>query len=184
EHPDLPPVSDRNQIPLQVQDGPEILPGETPAAGDSDRLEAPLPDSVDPRTLAQREADLFAAWLLEGRVAGASVEAKIAVMIPEATLTGHSEDPAISADRNWVIPASDARHLAGDSRAVHDWYHATTSPTQTGPTQTTQTGPSTGSQSGSGDASPDILSITSTGRYAPARLRDALIFRDGVCQAP
>ncbi|MGQ7786198.1 HNH endonuclease signature motif containing protein, partial [Nesterenkonia sp. K-15-9-6] len=71
-------------------------------------------------------------------------------------------------DRNWVIPASDARHLAGDPRTCHDWYQATTGP----------------HQPGAGDVSPDILSITYTGRYAPARLRDAIIFRDGVCQAP
>ncbi|WP_344744020.1 HNH endonuclease signature motif containing protein [Nesterenkonia aethiopica] len=119
------------------------------------------------------EADLFAAWLLSGRVEGAPVEAKIAVMIPETTLTGHSDDPGISADRNWVIPANDARHLAGDPRTCHDWYHATTSPPQPGPIQP-----------GAGDVSPDILAITYTGRYAPARLRDAIIFRDGVCQAP
>ncbi|WP_344744548.1 HNH endonuclease signature motif containing protein [Nesterenkonia aethiopica] len=124
------------------------------------------------------EADLFASWLLSGRVEGAPVEAKIAVMIPETTLTGHSDDPGISADRNWVIPASDVRHLAGDPRTCHDWYHATTSPPQPGPIQP---GPH---RPGAGDVSPDILSITYTGRYAPARLRDAIIFRDGVCQAP
>ncbi|GAA3170608.1 hypothetical protein GCM10010467_00490 [Actinocorallia glomerata] len=101
------------------------------------------------------------------------MEAKIAVMIPETTLTGHSEDPGISADRNWVIPASDARHLAGDPRTCHDWYQATTSQTQPGPIQP-----------GAGDVSPNILAITYTGRYAPARLRDAIIFRDGTCQAP
>ncbi|MGQ7788566.1 HNH endonuclease signature motif containing protein [Nesterenkonia sp. K-15-9-6] len=204
EHPELPPITDQtgpaagpitsDLVPVQVQDGPEVLPGETPAPGDSDRLETPTAptadtadtadtaESRDCRTLAQLEADLFAAWLLDGRVEGAPVEAKIAVMIPETTLTGHSDAPGISADRNWVIPASDARHLAGDPRTCHDWYHATT-PATTSPTQPSPIQPSP-IQPSAEDASPDILSITYTGRYAPARLRDAIIFRDGVCQAP
>ncbi|WP_344685257.1 HNH endonuclease signature motif containing protein, partial [Actinocorallia glomerata] len=212
EHPELPRITDQidaagpirgaTRIPVQVQDGPEVLPGETPAPGDSDRLEPPPTDPTDardPRTLAQLEADLFASWLLSGRVEGAPVEAKIAVMIPETTLTGHSDDPGISADRNWVIPASDARHLAGDPRTCHDWYHATTSPTintDTSPDTSPGASPTPPSphqpsptppcpiQPGAGDVSPDVLAITYTGRYAPARLRDAIIFRDGVCQAP
>ncbi|WP_345478551.1 DUF222 domain-containing protein [Nesterenkonia rhizosphaerae] len=49
----------------------------------------------DPRTLAQREADLLAAWLRDGRVYDAAVDAKIMIMIPEATLTGDSDEPAM-----------------------------------------------------------------------------------------
>ncbi|WP_460690492.1 HNH endonuclease signature motif containing protein [Nesterenkonia suensis] len=188
---------DRGQsvVPVQVQDGPEILPGDTPPPGDADRLEL-APDDADCsdlRTLAQREADLFTAWLLVGRVDGAAIEAKIAVMIPEATLTGDSQAPGVSADRTWVIPPEDARHLAAqdqtpptstdgtDARpgtgagASHDWYQARYQPTQD-PAGSDGLDPT--------DDEADILSITYTGRYAPARLRDAITFRDGTCRAP
>ncbi len=121
----------------------------------------------DPRTLAQREADLLGAWLLDGRVARAPVEATIAVMIPEATLRGESSEPALSADRSWALPAETARKLAFAPGAQHQWYEAVS-----------RRSPETAE-----DADDDILSIRYTGRFAPRRLRDAIGFRDGTCRA-
>lgn len=113
----------------------------------------------------QREADLLAAWLRDGRVYAAPTEAKIMVMIPEATLSGESEEPAMAADRSWMLPADQARALASDPTANHQWYHGVVRHDRK-------------------TADYDLLSARYLGRYPPARLRDALVFRDGVCQAP
>ncbi|GAA1176600.1 hypothetical protein GCM10009674_11860 [Nesterenkonia xinjiangensis] len=188
--------------PIQVQDGPECLPHQahdsaaathnhtgTDAGTDVDAVR----EAGDTRTLSQREADLFCAWLLDGRVEGASIEAKIAIMIPEATLNGDSQAPGISADRTWVIPAADARHLAaqtltqntsqntGQDRGLHHWYQAYYRPTPDPVGRSAAAG-----DDGLGPTADeaDILSVTYQGRYAPARLRDAITFRDGTCQAP
>src|SRR5690625_4779333 len=122
-------------------------------------------DPSDGRTLAQREADLFSAWLRTGDTPEEGVtpvEAKIMLMIPETTLTGETEEPAMAADRSWMLTADQARTLAADPGAVHDWYQGRVRPHP-------------------GDADVDLLSATHVGRYPPARLRDALIFRHGVC---
>ncbi|GAA4922382.1 HNH endonuclease signature motif containing protein [Nesterenkonia rhizosphaerae] len=122
------------------------------------------PGASDPRTLAQRVADLFTAWLRDGRVYDAAVDAKIMIMIPEATLTGDSDEPAMAADRSWMIPAHQARHVAADPEANHHWYQGR-------------------SRKDSRNAEYDLLSARYIGRYPPEHLRDALIFRDGTCQA-
>ena len=85
------------------------------------------------------------------------------IMIPEATLTGDSDEPAIAADRSWALPADQARDLAANHDAEHEWYQGQV-----------RIQPS--------EADVDVLSVTYVGRYPPARLRDALTFRDGRCQ--
>lgn len=122
-------------------------------------------EQVDaPPTLAEREADLFSAWLRTTPLdEPAPVEAKIMIMIPEATLTGDSDEPAIAADRSWALPADQARDLAANHDAEHEWYQGQV-----------RIQPS--------EADVDVLSVTYVGRYPPARLRDALTFRDGRCQ--
>jgi 5-methylcytosine-specific restriction endonuclease McrA len=120
--------------------------------------------SGDGRSLGQREADLLAAWLRDGRVYTAPVEAKIMVMVPEATLTGDSEEPGVAADRSWRVPAGQLRALARDPEAEHEWYEGRVRRNRK-------------------EADYDLLSARYVGRYPPRRLRDALIFRDGVCQA-
>ncbi|GAA4927398.1 HNH endonuclease signature motif containing protein [Nesterenkonia rhizosphaerae] len=122
------------------------------------------PRTTDQRTLAQREADLLTAWLRDGRIYAAAVDAKIMIMIPEATLTGDSDEPAMAADRSWMIPAHQARNLAANPEANHHWYQGR-------------------SRKDSRNAEYDLLSARYIGRYPPAHLRDALIFRDGTCQA-
>lgn len=118
----------------------------------------------EPPTLAEREADLFSAWLRTTPLdEPAPIDAKIMIMIPETTLTGDTDEPALSADRSWALPADQARAVASDPAAAHEWYEGQT-------------------RLRAGDADVDVLSVTYTGRYPPARLRDALIFRDGRCQ--
>ncbi len=131
----------------------------------------------DGRTLDQRAADLCAAWLLEGRRSdGVEIQAKIAVMIPEATLLGDSEAPGISADRSWCLTAQDARQMAAGGG--HEWYGARYHPGSGPPADETADG-----LGPTGDEA-DLLSIVYRGRFPSERLRDALIFRDGTCQAP
>ncbi|NLS10242.1 DUF222 domain-containing protein [Nesterenkonia sp. MY13] len=119
---------------------------------------------VDDRTIRQREADLLSAWLRDGHCYSTPISAKICVMVPEESLTGESEEPAVSADRASVIPAADIRKMAADPEADHEWYTA-------------------GTQKDKKRADRDILTVIYNGRFAPERLRDAVIFRDGVCQA-
>ncbi|MDO5493204.1 MAG: DUF222 domain-containing protein [Nesterenkonia sp.] len=131
----------------------------------------------DPRTLDQREADLLGAWLLSGRIDGVEVDAKIAVMIPEATLIGDSQAPGIAADGSFTVPAEDARRLAlRGLSGGHDWYEARCRPR-------TVSGPASDGLGPTGTEA-DLLSVVSTGRAPSKRVRDALIFRDGTCRAP
>ncbi|MGO1522816.1 MAG: DUF222 domain-containing protein [Nesterenkonia sp.] len=121
--------------------------------------------TVDERTLAQREADLLSAWLRTGDTpeeGARPVDAKI--MIPETTLTGETNEPAMAADRSWMLDADQARALAANPDAEHHWYQGRTRPNRT-------------------DADVDVLSVTYAGRCPPQRLREALLFRDGVCAA-
>ena len=154
----------RNQIAHHHSTGPISHPQHAAAAsagaGAADQ-------SADERSLVQREADLLSAWLRTGDTPeeGATpVEAKIMIMIPQATLTGDSEAPAMAADRSWMLDAHQARHLAARPGAEHDWYNGRT-------------------HRNTAEADVDVLSATYLGRRPPARLRDSLIFRDGVCQA-
>lgn len=117
-----------------------------------------------PLTLAQREADLFSVWLRQSRAEHAGVDAKIMVMIPEATLTGDSNEPGMAADRSWRLPADQARALAITPGAAHQWYQGIARRIPE-------------------DADVDVLSVTYNGRFPPQRLRDSILFRDGTCQA-
>nr|WP_246349288.1 HNH endonuclease signature motif containing protein [Nesterenkonia xinjiangensis] len=77
----------------------------------------------DPRTLAEREADLFAAWLLDGRtVRDASVEASVAVMVPLAPLAGQSDAPAVMRDRSRPVPPDQVLGLLADPSTRLRWH--------------------------------------------------------------
>ena len=186
----------------------------------------PVASGADQRTLVQRQADLFCAWLQDGRVYQAPTTATICVMIPHATLTGEAETPGMAADRSWMIPAADARSLAGNG-AKHQWYTAAVSP-KTIPLSASQqvieqtaaqgitaahvlqreglrapTGPqrsqdprlyrrpqdsgrlanSRKNHLGMDEHDVDVLSVVHHGYTPPARLQEAVIFRDGTCQA-
>src|SRR5664279_5725674 len=110
----------------------------------------------DPRTIAQRRADLLAAWLTTNETGEAATGADIAVIIPLGTLLGLSDAPAVSADGAWIVPAKWITNTANNPF----WHKLLV------------------------DTGGNVLEHHYTGRFAPTVLEKALIFRDGTCQAP
>jgi hypothetical protein len=113
----------------------------------------------DPRTLAQRRADLLAAWLTTNEHGTASVHAQIAVKVPAETATGANDGFAEAADGSWSCPAA----WIFDPAFVADplWHRLIVDP-----------------------LTDDVLAHDYVGRFAPDKLAAAIEFRDGVCQAP
>ncbi|MDR8018332.1 HNH endonuclease signature motif containing protein [Nesterenkonia aerolata] len=197
-----PPDHSDDSVLTRSSAGPAHNPGNEASADPEGTVPGPSQSRAggDPRTLAQREADLFGAWLLSGRIDGVEVDAKIAVMIPEATLRGESEAPGLAADGSYTFSAQEARRLAAGGLTGrggrHDWYEARFRPVpHTGPNTepsirpidpgTASAGPGViGDGLGPSGMEADLLSVVSTGRSPSKRLRDALIFRDGTCRAP
>lgn len=106
--------------------------GEAEGNGEDDDC-LPLTRSAgDDRTVAQREADLLTSWLAAGPDSGVTqqapvIGAKIAVLVPQETLTGESEAPAVTADRRVGLPAEQLRgYLAAaeEHGAAMQWYTA------------------------------------------------------------
>lgn len=115
----------------------------------------------DPRTLQQRRADLLAAWLTTNDAGEAAVNAQLAATMPGHAVAGSEEAPAVAADGSWVAPAQWMLDLAKHDRNNIFWHRMILDP-----------------------ITDDVLAHEYRGRFAPAVLRQALEFRDGVCQAP
>ena len=113
----------------------------------------------DPRTLAQRKADLLASWLTNNTDGETSVHAHIAVKLDAATFTGATDGFAEAADGSWSCPASWI--LDPNLVANPVWHRLIVDP-----------------------ITDDVLAHQFLGRLAPETLKLALLFRDGVCQAP
>ena len=113
----------------------------------------------DPRTLAQREADLLAAWLTSHESDTTSLVSDVAVTIEADVLVGLTDGFAASADGSWAVPARWALDaaLTGDTF----WHRMLIDP-----------------------VTDDVLAHQYTGRFAPETLTKAIAFRDGTCQAP
>lgn len=132
--------------------------------------------------------------------------AKIGVLIPVKTLTGESDDPAISWDRTWMLPAGEARAIAADTSAKHDWYAVgvakdantaagTEDETSTGIGQVftvtkTRTAPASISTedidqwvSKTDPEANNLLTKTYESRTARDHQRNAVLIRDGQCQS-
>ncbi|RQN02926.1 DUF222 domain-containing protein, partial [Aeromicrobium camelliae] len=110
----------------------------------------------DDRTLHQRRADLFVEALDHigpDNEPARTPNMAIGVMVPTSTLAGIDDQPAISADRDWVIPANVLRTLAESGNPF--WYRLTT------------------------DDRDNILATRYDGRYPSHHLRNAIRFRDG-----
>ena len=115
----------------------------------------------DPRTLQQRRADLFAAWMTTNEAGQAALNADVAVTMTAEALAGASEDPAVAADGSWVVPAEWIVELAKyDGNSIF-WHRMILDP-----------------------VTDDVLAHEYKGRFAPEVLAKAIEFRDGVCQAP
>ncbi|WP_156837230.1 HNH endonuclease [Nesterenkonia alba] len=118
------------------------------------------PHTGDQRNLGQRAADMAAAWLLNGTTeTGMNVDAHIGVVVAAETLTGQSDQPALSRDGTAVIPAAGVRAMIADPAVKLTW-HSLVSDGQ------------------------EILQHHYHGRYPPQLLKEAIQFRDGTCQAP
>ncbi|MGJ9422326.1 DUF222 domain-containing protein [Aeromicrobium sp. CF3.5] len=122
-------------------------------------VEAKAMGADDPRTLAQRQADLLASWLTNNEDGETSIHAHIAVKLSAETFTGARDGFAESADGSWSCPASWV--LSPDLVANPIWHRLIVDP-----------------------VTDDVLAHQYLGRLAPESLKLALLFRDGVCQAP
>lgn len=168
-------ITDGAPIGLSEAPGPNERPREmntdAQAAGHLPETRA----DGDPRNISQRALDMFTAWLLDGGSSnGIEIETHIGILVPEATLKGTSDQPAISRDGRAVIPGP---HIRDMLRIQHDnlkWCELGTNGEPPGSAES----PSDAKAHGE-----DILSYHSVGRYPPPRLRTALQFRDGVCVA-
>ncbi|NLS10512.1 DUF222 domain-containing protein, partial [Nesterenkonia sp. MY13] len=128
---------------------------------------------------------------------------KIGILIPVKTLTGESDDPAISWDRTWMLPASEARAIAADTSAKHDWYAVgvthdvaiedaastgvgevlTVTKSRTGPASTTAEDIDRWIAKTDPEAN-NLLTKTYESRTARTHQRNAVLIRDGQCQTP
>ena len=115
----------------------------------------------DPRTVQQRRADLFAAWMTTNQAGEAALNADIAVTLTADSLAGASNAPAFAADGSWAVPAEWILDLAKHSGGNIFWHRMILDP-----------------------VTDDVLAHEYKGRFAPEVLAKALEFRDGVCQAP
>ncbi|WP_120004418.1 HNH endonuclease [Nesterenkonia muleiensis] len=120
----------------------------------------------------------------------APINAKIGILVPAETLTGQGNDPAVSEDGSFVLPAAEARRIAQDPRADHDWYAAGTITSAQGEAEISAVLPLksrsaakgvTGGFGLSRDA--DLLTKTSPSRFAGGKLKEAVLLRDGQCRA-
>lgn len=112
----------------------------------------------DERNTQQRRADLIAAWATTHDASEPAIGADIAVTISAESLAGVNADPIVSADGSWVVPASWIGELLASGNVL--WHRIIT------------------------DSAGHTLDHTYLGRFAPDVLAKAIVFRDGVCQAP
>ncbi|TXL62102.1 HNH endonuclease signature motif containing protein [Aeromicrobium terrae] len=148
---------------LHGEDGMGFLDAKLPSyllAAIDKRLikEAKALGADDPRTLQQRRADLLAAWLTTNKAGEPAIHADIAVTIPAASLAGVNDDPIVSADGDWVIPAAWISDLVANGNTL--WHRIIT------------------------DGAGHTLDHTYLGRFAPETVKKAIAYRDATCQAP
>lgn len=124
------------------------------------RREAKALGADDPRTRAQREADLLVQWSLtehaDTGTTSRGLRTDIAVTLDARVLTGLSDGYAESADGSWDVPAEWLLESALVGQAF--WHRLLVDP-----------------------IIGDTLAHEYVGRFAPDLLRRAIAFRDGVC---
>jgi hypothetical protein len=155
--------TEREQRRVEIEHGDEAmswlaayLPSHVAAAIDKRLTTEAKAMTGDPRTLAQRRADLLASWLTTNEHGDVVLGADIAVTVPASTLTGATSHPAVSADGTFIVPA--AWILAA---AANPFWHTLLT-----------------------DTHGNTLQHRYHGRFAPEILKKAITFRDGTCQAP
>ena len=103
--------AERTQRHVQVVHGDEgmswlnaYLPSHMAAAIDKRLTFEAKKMADDDRTVAQRRADLLAAWTTTNESGEAAIGTDIAVVIPATTLVGLTDDPAIAPDGTFIVP--------------------------------------------------------------------------------
>ena len=114
--------------------------------------------SDDTRTTDQFMADELTRRLLTCADGEPAVTASIALTIPATSLAGLSDEPGISLDGQWALPASMVRELATRTGTL---FHRVIT-----------------------DPAGHVLDVTRIGRFAPADLQFGIEVRDSVCQFP
>lgn len=112
----------------------------------------------DDRTMDQRRADLFMAWLTSNEAGEPSAAADIAVTVPAEALAGTCGRWAVSADERWSTPAAWLLDYADPSRVL--WHRLVTDPAG------------------------GVLDYAKLGYHPDDAQRLAVQLRDRVCQAP
>lgn len=134
----------------------------------------------DSRTLAQREADLLAAWILGGEVPDGhtTAEAQIGLLVPIETLAENAERPGITANRQAAVPAPVVRYLARSPNIRRRWHCLYITDKPLPPEQAPGEhfyGP-TGVEF-------NIAAASYSGYQVPKLLREHIMLRDGTCRA-
>lgn len=133
-----------------------------------ERTVTSLPDATDDgpdeRTTDQKKADVVAAWLTHGESTDPVIAAQVGIVVPWTVLTGDSQAPGVSTDGDHPLPASQVREVADLTTTKFFWCGL---------------GPD-----GRIRDVRNALEVVHQGRFAPDSLRRAVVFRDGVCQAP
>ncbi|WP_150462501.1 HNH endonuclease signature motif containing protein [Nesterenkonia ebinurensis] len=138
-------------------------------------------DQGDTRTLAQREADLLCAWILNGTTPDrdTEVEARISLLVPIETLTDDADYPGTSRTGGDAIPASVVRYVARSPSIRRRWHTMYITDGSLPPDEAPGEyfyGP-TGVEF-------NIAAHTYQGYQVPKLLREHIALRDGVCTAP
>src|SRR5690625_3129043 len=130
-----------------------------------DQLARDRANQTEGLTAQQARADVIADILLgritlDGSDTGTTrVQARIGVMVPITTLAGLAQTPGTSSDRQTSLDAQTVRKLAALPGAL--FRRLLTDP-----------------------AGDNLLEVTATAYNAPDRLREAIVWRDGVCAFP
>lgn len=164
-------VSEEDWLRDQVEEAFAGMHNELPATAPELPPQAPPKAYVDgdQRSLAQREADLLCSWLLSAEhTEELAIDAQIGLLVPIETLAEGSPAPGTTCDRSDAVPAEVLRQLIGDPANRIRWHSMSIAAALSGRTMDEF----------------DVLAHTYSGYQAPAILRQALRFRDGVCQAP
>ncbi|MRK00780.1 DUF222 domain-containing protein [Aeromicrobium sp. S22] len=114
--------------------------------------------SDDARTLDQARADIVCDVLLDRRDGALGYRAVIGITVPLSSLLGFSDAPGELTDRSATIPAFIVREAVADEHSL--LYRLVT------------------------DDIGNLLTVQWLGRFAPARLRQVLAFRDGTSVFP
>lgn len=138
-------------------DGMSLISAYVPTT-DAHRLDAELTllakaEPSDGRTLEQKRADVFCTL---GTGYGAGGRAVIGVVVPVTSLAGLDDEPGISFDGEFALPAELVRDLAAEPGT---FFHRVFT-----------------------DPLGRILDITEVGRFPSAKLKIAIDIRDGTCR--